>query len=561
MKKQIIYRWISASIFFLLIFAGCKNNFLDITPTDRISETSLIADSSLFEDFVVNRYLGVRLQNKEGEGTAPGFGRGFEYALWSALTDESMYTNDDNTWVIQRGQLSPENLGIAGTIWGRSYRSIRECNYGLSILDEVKMSETSKSRLRAELRFIRAYRYFDLVRNYGGVVLMEDKVYNLGQDYSDPTIYVRSNLDDCVTYIVDELTAAASDLPSTYTSNWQKGRGTKGAALALKARMLLYAASPLYTGGQNDQAKWAKAALAAKAVMELNLYSLYPNYGSFFLSEDNSESIFSRYYVTGARHVCLEIAYGPNGYGGWGGVTPFQNLVDAYEMNNGKLIEDPNSGYDPQDPYANRDPRFYATILYNGAPYRGRNVETFTPGGQDSKEGNSNWNTSKTGYYLKKWMDDNNPIDNPWNVAGLQPWPYIRYAEVLLNYAEAQNEAVGPDQSVYDAIDLIRQRAGMPDLPEGLSQDEMRSRIRNEREVELAFEEHRYYDVRRWMIADQVENEPGYGIRITKDGDSFSYEKTVALTGRLFETKQYWLPIPREEILASDGQLEQNPGY
>ena len=555
------YKIIPIGILLLWIISGCDNNFLDITPTDQISEVAMVSDSSLFEDYVINRYLGTRLQNKEGEGTSPGFGRGFEYGMWSTITDESMYTNDDDTWLIQRGQLSPGNLGIAGVTWGRSYRSIRECNYALSIINDVEMSNTYREILRAEIKFIRAYRYFDLIRNYGGIVLLGDKVYNLDDDYSDETIYERSNIKDCIDYVVSELDEASKKLPVEYTSSWEKGRGTSGASLALKARLLLYAASPLYLNGESDVAKWNKAAEAAKDVMDLHIYSLYSNYGSLFLSEDNKESIFSRYYVTGARHICLEISYGPNGYGGWGGATPFQNLVDAYEMNNGKTIDDPTSGYNPQDPYVNRDSRFYASILYDGSEYRGRKVETFIPGGFDSKDGASNWNTSKTGYYQRKWMDDNNPIDNPWNVAGLQPWPYMRYAEVLLNYAEAQNEAGGPDQSVYDAVNEVRGRAEMPDLPSGLSQSEMRDRIRKERQVELAFEEHRFYDVRRWMIADEVENEPGYGMKITKNGDSFTYEKFIALTGRSFETKHYWLPIPRDEILATDNMLEQNEGY
>ena len=433
--KNIVNKILPVSLLLIFALSGCDNNFLDITPTDRIAETTLIADSSLFQDFVINRYLGVRLQKKEAEGTPPGFGRGFEYALWSAVTDESMYTNDDNTWLIQRGQLSPENLGIAGTIWGRSYRSIRECNYALSILPDVNISESSRARLEAELKFIRAYRYFDLVRNYGDVVLLGDKVYNLGDDFSDGEIYQKSSLSECSAYVAAQLTEAAADLPTSYSSTWGKGRATKGAALALKARMLLYDASPLYNNGSSVTSKWTAAAAAAKAVMDMHIYDLYSDYKSLFLSRDNNESIFTRYYVTGARHVCLEIAYGPNGYGGWGGVTPLQNLVDAYEMDNGLPIDDPSSGYDDQNPYVNRDPRFYATILYNGAAYRGRQVETFIPGGKDSKDGSSNWNTSKTGYYLRKWMDDNNPINNPWNVAGLQPWPYIRYAEVLLNYA------------------------------------------------------------------------------------------------------------------------------
>lgn len=559
--KKIIYRLLFTSFVLIAILTGCNDNFLEITPTDRISEASLIADSSLYEDFVINRYMGVILQQKEGEGTPPGFGRGFEYALWSTITDESMYTSDDNSWLIQKGQLSPENEGIAVSFWGRSYRGIRECNFALSIIDKVQISGSAKKRLIAELKFIRAYRYFDLVHNYGKVVLLGDKVYELGDDFSQEEIYMRSDLSTCTAYVADQLGEAAVDLPIAYSSNWVKGRATKGAALALKARMLLYDASPLYNNGTINESKMQVAADAAKAVMDLKVYSLHSDYNGLFLATDSKESIFSRYYVTGQRHVCLEIAYGPNGYGGWGGSTPFQNLVDAYEMNNGLPIDDPASGFNNQNPYINRDSRFYATILYNGADYRGRQVETFIPKGKDSKEGSSNWNTSQTGYYLRKWMDDKNPIDNPWNVAGLQPWPYIRYAEVLLNYAEAQNEAAGPDQSVYNAINTIRVRAKMPTLPSGLSKEEMRERIRNERQVELAFEEHRYYDVRRWMIADKVENIPGYGIKITKSGNNLSYEKFEALSGRKFETKHYWLPIPRAEIQASNDKLEQNPGY
>jgi hypothetical protein len=161
-------------------------------------------------------------------------------------------------------------------------------------------------------------------------------------------------------------------------------------------------------------------------------------------------------------------------------------------------------------------------------------------------------------------MDDNNPIDNPWNVAGLQPWIYLRYAEVLLNYAEAQNEAVGPDASVYSAVNLVRQRASVnqPALLAGLSQSDMRDAIRRERQVELAFEEHRFYDVRRWKIADVTENVPAYGVTVVVGtGGSYVYTRKVALSGRLFAEKNYWLPIPRAEIQASNDQLSQNFGY
>lgn len=544
----------------MLSLSACDQNFLDVVPTDRVSDASILSDSVLFEAYVTNRYMGVRLTDKEAEGTLPGFGRGFEYAMWSSVTDESIYNNDDNTWLIQRGQIAPENTGIAGTFWGRSYRSIREINYALANIDAVPMSAGRRNRLKGELQFIRAFRYHDLLRNYGKVVLLGDKVYEVSDDLTSPELFQRAEIKAGLDYAIAQLDEAAALLPvANDNSIWKLGRATKGAALALKARLALYAASPLYNAGT-----WQQAAAAAKAVMDLNKYSLYTGgYGNLFTTTDNQEIIFGRLYAVGARHVCLEISNGPNGYNAWGGNVPMQNLVDDYEMMDGTRITDANTSYDPKNPYKNRDPRFYATILYNGASYRGSTVETFTPGGKDSKDGPSNWNTSKTGYYLKKFMNDNLPIDNPWDVAGTQTWIYFRYAEILLNYAEAQNEAAGPDASVYAAVNAIRQRTGvgMPALPAGLTQAQMRERIRNERRIELAFEEHRFYDVRRWKIAATTESKPAYGIEIGKSGSTFTYTRKEALTGRSFAEKQYWLPIPRTEIQASNNQLEQNPGY
>jgi hypothetical protein len=548
-----------------LLLGGCNKDFLEIVPTDRVSDASILSDSTLFEAYVINRYLGVRLTDKEGDAYQPGFGRGFEYAMWSSLTDESIYNNDDNTWFIQQGQLSPQNTGIAGTFWGRSYRSIREVNYALANIGELEMSQSGKDLLIAELKFIRAFRYFDLIKNYGDVVLLGDKIAQLGDDFSDPSFYIRASHEEAITYAVQELDAAAAGLPQSNSGAWKEGRATKGAALALKSRLLLYAASPLYNDGGSDAQKWQAAAQAAKAVIDLGQYSLYQQgYGELFLTpQSNSEIIFARYYNINARHTALEIANGPNGYDGWGGNVPLQNLIDDYEMMDGTPFDWENETH-AAAPYENRDPRFYESILYNGAPYRGRQVETFLPNGRDSQGGPSNWNTSKTGYYLRKFIDEDLPIQNPWEVAGTQNWIYFRYAEILLNYAEAQNEAVGPDASVYAAINEIRGRSGveMPALPLNLSKDEMRERIHHERRIELAFEEHRYYDVRRWMTADEVENTPAYGIEIVKATDgSLSYTRKVSLNGKKFEPQNYWLPIPRFEILASDNQLEQNPGY
>lgn len=548
-------------------FTACKKSLLDVQPTDRIATSAIESDTAVFEAYVTNRYIGAKLQDKEGDGSNPGFGRGFEYSMWSSLTDESIYNNDDATWLIQRGQLAPENLGGAGVLWARSYRSIRECNYALSILPKITMSAGHKTLIEGELKFIRAFRYQDLIRNYGGVVLVGDKVTELTDNLQDPSLFKRASIKESIDYATAQLDDAAAKLPLNNDGSWLLGRATKGAALALKSRLKLYAASPLYAAGT-----WADAVTAAQAVISLNKYGIYTGgYGNLFLTNETNETIFERLYTKNANHTHLEIANGPNGYGGWAGNTPLQNLVDDYEMDNGKAITDPTSGYDATHPYDHRDPRFAATVLYNGSLYRGQTVDSYIPGGKDSKDGPDNWNTTKTGYYLKKYMNDAYPLQNPWGNAGFQPWIYFRYAEILLNFAEAANEAYGPDVvpsgsslSARTAINLVRSRpsVNMPALAGGLSQSQMRDAVRYERRVELAFEEHRFYDVRRWKIADVTENKPAGGVIITKNADgSFAYTSKVALDGRSFATKHYWLPIPRSEIQASGGQLQQNPGY
>lgn len=551
----------------VLALSSCKKDYLNVTATDRIPTNTLETDTAVLEAFVVNSYIGTRLQNREADGTNPGFGRGFEYSMWSSLTDESIYNNDDDTWLIQRGQLAPENLGAVGVLWGRSYRGIRECNYALGVLAKIEMSAARKSRLEGELKFIRAFRYQDLIRNYGRVVLMGDRVLGLTDDLQDPALFQRATIKAGIDYAVAQLDDAAAKLPLENSGTWLMGRATKGAALALKSRLLLYAASPLYAAGT-----WEAAVTAAQQVIGLNKYQIYQGgYGNMFLINESEEVIFERLYTRNANHVHLEIANGPNGYGGWAGNTPTQNLVDAYDLTNGLPANTTNPMYNPAKPYENRDPRFAATVLYNGAAYRGRDVETFIPGGKDSRDGNDNWNTTKTGYYLKKFMNDAYPLQNPWGNAGFQPWIYIRYAEILLNFAEAANEAYGPDvlppgatMSARQAINMIRSRASvnMPPLAVGMSQTDMRTAIRHERQIELAFEEHRFYDVRRWKIAEVTENVPSRGVIITKNNDgTFTFAPKVALDGRKFEVKHYWLPIPRAEILASGNRLEQNPNY
>jgi hypothetical protein len=272
----------------------------------------------------------------------------------------------------------------------------------------------------------------------------------------------------------------------------------------------------------------------------------------------NKEVIFAS---TAAAQNIVESNNAPVGFtGALGRTNPTQNLVDAFEMANGKPITDPTSGYNPANPYANRDPRLALFIITNGSTFKtgtlSRAVETFE-GGLDNLP--TNVNSTKTGYYMRKFLSE----AATYNITGAaqrrKPWVFFRYPEVLLDYAEALNEAAGPSAEVYNAVDLIRVRGGLATLPIGLSQVQMRDRIRNERRVELCFEEHRFFDVRRWKIAEDVFNQPIQGMKITKTGTTLTYTPFVVET-RVFKAANYYYPISQTEINKAPA-LEQNPGY
>jgi hypothetical protein len=344
-----------------------------------------------------------------------------------------------------------------------------------------------------------------VVKCYGGVPLI------LTAGTPDEAIIPRNTYDECINQIIKDCNESAAALPVTQPAA-EKGRVTKVAALALKSRTLLYYASPLNNTG-NTATRWQEAARAAKDVMAFGPppgsgdYGLYPDYYRLFLDDLNKEIIFSRVFqnpspnVAGDRAKWYMSVPGVND-GAWGGFSPSQNLVDAYEMNNGKPITDQSSGYNPQAPYTNRDSRLDKSILHQGSKYKaGITIETFRGGNTNNT---NRLDSSKTGYGLLKMVDT-----SKYGPAGSadNDWIFIRYAEVLLNYAEAQNEAAGPDASVFDAINQIRIRAAQPPVS-GLSQAALRELIRNERRVELSFEEHRFFDVRRWKLGSVYFNGP-----------------------------------------------------
>lgn len=537
----------------LLGAGGCSHDLLDKAPVDRITSEVVWSDAALVQTFVNSKYRDLGF----------GFNWNGDELMWASASDESLFSHDYGMWAINKGELTPTNLTILSSgpgeyngnmnPWSKNYRYIREANVFFERIAGVPMDSSLRQRLTGEMTFLRAFRYFDLIRNYGGVPLIT-RTYALGDDYN---AVQRATLAESINFVVSEADKAAALLPLSY-SGADLGRATKGAALALKARMLLYAASPLYAAA-SDPARWTAAAVAARAVIDLGIYQLYPNYQQLFLTANNSEIIFNRIETQqGDGFLNLERWNGPNGYGGWGGNVPTQNLVDAYDMDNGLPIQDAASGYDPQKPYANRDPRLYATVLFNGASYRGRAIEIFQPGGLDSPDGPEAFNTTPTGYYLRKFMTESRDFGD---ANGSQaPWVYFRLGEMLLNYAEAQNEATGPDGSVYAAVNQLRARASMPALPAGLTQAEMRERIRRERQVELAYEEHRYYDVRRWKIAGTTENKPAGGVKVAKDAAGTLQYNYQTVQERRFADRNYFLPIPFKET-QSNPQLQQNPGY
>jgi len=410
---------------------------------------------------------------------------------------------------------------------------------------------------RAEAKVAIAYYYSELIKMYGGVPIVTttmDKDSNVGN-------ISRSSYDQVVEHIVELIDSQLNNLQENWATHednvaGQAGRFDKATALAIKARALLYAASPR-NNPNNDQAKWIRAAKAAHDLIVFKNYTLPQNrnYGSYFIGTgalNNAESIyFVRKDVTNTPEVNNYPISTP---GGNSGITPTENLVSAYEL---------IGPADPSDPYKNRDPRLAATIVINGSTWNNRIIDQ-SPGGSDDM---SKANTSKTGYYLKKFMTDN--LNLPQGATAQHLWPLYRYAEVLLNYAEAINEAYGPTEvpngytlSARAALTQVRNSASTS-LPAVTTTNkaDFRTAVKRERQIELAFEDHRYWDLIRWKDAETVLNKPIKGVRVTKDMNGvFSYQ-VADVAQRVFMSRHYYMPFTRSEVENSKGTLTQNEGY
>ncbi|SEN12087.1 Starch-binding associating with outer membrane [Chitinophaga rupis] len=485
------------------------------------------------------------------------------------------FPGSENLWEGTNLSQSPNNTGVPESFWA----GIRNANIFINNIGVVPVKgglangATTAQVWRSEARFLRAYFYFELVRRYGGVPLLGDKVYNIGEDLSLP----RSSFADCISYITSECDAIRDSLLTAPVADADNYRATKGAAMTLKMKALLLAASPLFNGNNIDNAnnltgytnydanRWVQAAQAAKDVIDLHTYALHTSFTGIFLDQNNSERIFIR---PGNNTTNIETGNGPVGFsaGGTGNTSPTQELVDAFPMQNGLPITDPASGYLVSDPYSvlsdvKRDPRFTATIFYNGAKWLNGTVQTYE-GGQSKP--NSSLQQTVSGYYMRKFMGNFETSATFSNHSS--DWIIMRYAEVLLAYAEARNEIEpAPQADVYEQLYAIRARAGIEagaggnyGLAPGMTRDQMRAVIQNEWRIEFAFEEHRYFDIRRWKIAGTVMNKPRTGVSVVKSGNAFTYNPVTVLT-TVFKDSQYLYPIPYNEV-AKNPNMKQNPG-
>ncbi len=549
----------------LVFLVSCKKGFLDRAATTQQQDVDIFTSFSQTDMVINNLYSKL----PKVYGYLGGYQMG-------SATDES---KDGSNWMasmtFNSGGVSPSNNPIGNT-WRNYYIMIRQAN---SILEGIEKYTTPddknnpgylKNRI-GEVYFLRAAALFELTRQFGGVIVVTKVI----QDPNDDAALKqpRKVYDSCVAQIVSDCDKALSMVENVPYAAKDFGRVTRAACYALKSRIYLYSASPLWAiagktsalpdisdnATASDQGKWKLASDAAKAAIDFAAsagYQIEPTLAArraMYIQPWNSKEVLMvrMNEESGAE---FERHYFPFGYSGWSAGSATQNVVDDYEMKDGMAITT-SPMYNSAQPYLNRDARFYMDIGFNGAYFKNRVIETFA-GGRD--EQSTATDHSRTGYYTRKLVDTSQTIGQTSRTTdGIM----FRLSELYLNYAEALNEysPANPDIATY--INYIRKRAGQPDLPPDLSQSEMRQRIRNERRIELLAENHRFWDVRRWKIASQTEQNI-YGMKVTKDASApggFKYEKFL-VEKRPWRNAMLVIPITLDETFRNPN-LKQNPGW
>lgn len=588
MNKTLLYG--ALFVFSSLTFTACEDmfgGFLNKQPSNELTEEQVFSEWTTTRQFHFDTYNFLR----NGQCR-------INNSWMDAATDlaETSYSTAGTRVSFNIGNYyTSEAANELTDTWEHYYRGIRKCNMLLERIDKVPKAaddsetkyETDKKNYKAEARFLRAYFYWELFLRYGPVPLVTTVLDPDGDLLSNYTTRPTTK-EFVVDFVLKELKDCEADLMEKSTSDEEgnQGRISQPMARALYSRVMLYMASPRFS--KESGVSWAQAAEAAKSFMDDygSLYGLYTKdadpvtcYTNAILkntyTEGNNEVIFWRndvpvYWAAVSNDT-------PVGEGGNGGLCPSQNLVDMYDMQNGsspfssyddtgapvygsdlKPSVNPGSGYNEATPYENRDPRFAATVLYNGVSW-GNGVINVLKGQRDNPVGNAN--ATPTGYYVRKYMPEvilnNNHSGNSY-----RNWIIMRYAEILLNYAEALNESEGPTAEVFNALQQIRNRVGMNSLLNSRTdlqtKEGMRRFIHRERTVELAFEDHRAWDVRRWNVAVEALSRPIYGMEVSKENGRFVYTRKIAQK-RVFEQKMYLYPIPEGEVWKAN--IQNNEGW
>jgi hypothetical protein len=616
MQSKILPVIISVMLFTML---SCKKDFLDKTPDGDLTHEEVFTNPQYAEQYLTNIYSHLPREIQMVDNPAGGSTASNPYTSASDEMEMSYDPNFANNMNI--GNWSPTSY--AQDIWSQCYFAIRKANVFLENIDKLIPSdlapEAKINRWRGEATYLRAFNYFLLIRVYGPVPIV-DKTVALNENF---LLYKRAPIEQCVDFIAKECDEAVALLEPRNNAANDFGRPSKTTALALKARVLLYMASPLWNGGLSlkdkddvplfpsaDASRWKTAANAAKACIdqaESVGHKLYrsssndpiKNYQEIFYVNFNDEVFWTLHYP-GFQDI--DSYSEPRGMTGalWPLQSPTQDMVDEYEMANGTRpiqgyntdmtpIINPVSGYTEtgqaaaatneyvagtRNMYVGREPRFYASITFTGQKYKQSPPQNRTTPlqfwklGLDGRPIASGDNYSKTGYLMKK-LTNPNFVMSP-KAGPIRTWVFFRLGEQYLNYAEALNESDGPVGDVYKYVNLIRNRVGLPNLTPGLSKDAMRDAIRHERRIELAFETHRYFDTHRWMIAETTDNKNIYGLNVNGvvsttplvpyNITSDDFYKRTVIEKRVFDKKHYLWPIQQRE-LEKNKNLVQNPGW